>query len=130
MLEEDKDNDVVSVDKNLRTFSGKIYDSYHGVMRYITKEQAEVNFKRQLLIGDKTDGYGGIPKIGPATADKLLLGGITEDEILEMYLEKGLSVDDFKRTYNCAKIIGKNDFKEGVITLYGGEKLDTRKIGD
>lgn len=130
LLEENKDNVVVSVDKDLRTFSGKIYDSYHGVMRYITKEQAEVNFKRQLLIGDKTDGYGGIPKIGPATADKLLLGGITEDEILEMYLEKGLSVDDFKRTYNCAKIIGKNDFKEGVITLYGGEKLDTRKIGD
>lgn len=130
LLEENKDNVIVSVDKDLRTFSGKIYDSYHDVMRYITKEQAEVNFKRQLLIGDKTDGYNGIPKVGPATADKLLLDGITIDGIVEMYLDKGLSIEDFKTTYNCAKILGKDDYNDGIITLYGGEKLDIRTIGD
>ena len=129
LLEENKDNVIVSVDKDLRTFSGKIYDSYHDVMRYITPQQAEANFKRQLLIGDKTDGYTGIPKVGIATADKLILNGITEDEIAEMYVEKGLGLDYFEMVYNCAKIIGKNDYKDGVITLYGGKKLDTRTIG-
>lgn len=128
LLEENKDNVVVSIDKDLRTFSGKIYDSYHDVMRFITPQQAETNFKRQLLIGDKTDGYDGIPGIGKITADKLLMEGITIDDIAEKYIEKGLSLDDFKLTYNCAKIIGKEDYKDGIITLYGGEKLDTRKF--
>ena len=126
LLEENKDNVVVSIDKDLRTFSGKIYDSCHDVMRYITPEQAETNFKRQLLIGDKTDGYNGIPKIGIAKADKLLLDGITIDDIVAMYLEAGLDMEDFEMTYNCAKIIGKNDYKDGVITLYGGKTLDTK----
>ena len=129
-MEENKDNVIVSVDKDLRTFSGKIYDSYHDVVKFITKEQADANFKRQLLIGDKTDGYNGIPKVGNATADKLILNGITIDDIIEMYIDKGLSIDDFKCTYNCAKILGKDNYKEGVITLYGGEQLDTRTISD
>lgn len=128
LLEENKNNVVVSIDKDLRTFSGKIYDSYHDVMRFITPQQAETNFKRQLLIGDKTDGYDGIPGIGKVTADKLLMDGITIDEIAEKYIEKGLSLDDFKITYNCAKIIGRDDYNDGVITLYGGEKLDTRTL--
>ena len=130
LMEENKDNVIVSVDKDLRTFPGKIYDSYHDILRYVTPQQAEANFKRQLLIGDKTDGYTGIPKIGPATADKLILDGITEDEIAEKYIESGLGIDTFKMVYNCAKILGKNDYKEGVITLYGGETLDTRTIGN
>lgn len=130
LLEENKDNVVVSVDKDLRTFPGKIYDPYHDKMRCITPQQAEANFKRQLLIGDKTDGYDGIPKIGPVTADKLLLDGITIDEIVEKYLDAGLTIDDFKRTYNSAKIIGNADYDDGIITLYGGEKLDTRRIDE
>lgn len=130
LLEENKDNVIVSVDKDLRTFSGKIYDSYHDVMRYITIQQAEANFKRQLLIGDKTDGYSGIPKVGPATADKLILDGITIDEIAEKYVEAGLGLQTFETVYNCAKILGKEDYNDGVITLYGGRTLDVRTIDD
>ena len=70
----------------------------------------------------------GIPKIGPATADKLILEGITEDEIAEKYVECGLGMDTFKMVYNCAKILGKEDYNDGVIKLYGGEKLDVRTI--
>ena len=128
LLEENKDNVVVSIDKDLRTFSGKIYDSYHDIMRYISPEQADTNFKRQLLIGDKTDGYDGIPGIGKATADKLLLDGITIEDIQQMYIDKGLSLEDFELVYNCAKIIGKKEYKDGVITLYGGKKLDLREV--
>ena len=130
LLEENKDNVIVSVDKDLRTFAGKIYDSYHNVMRYITKQQAEANFKRQLLIGDKTDGYSGIPKVGPATADKLILDGITIDEIVEKYVEAGLGLSTFETVYNCAKILGKENYNDGIITLYGGKTLDVGSIDD
>lgn len=126
LLEDNKNNVVVSIDKDLRTFSGKIYDSYHDILRYISPQQAETNFKRQLLIGDKTDGYEGIPKIGPATANKLLMDGITIDEIAQMYVDKGLGLDTFEMVYNCAKILGKDDYKDGLVTLYGGKTLDLR----
>ena len=119
LLEENKDNVVVSIDKDLRTFSGKIYDSYHDAMRFITPQQAEANFKRQLLIGDTCDGYSGIKGVGKATADKLLIKGISIDEIAQMYIDNGLSLDDFKMTYNCAKIIGSDDYDNGVVKLYG-----------
>jgi len=126
LLEENKDNVVVSIDKDLRTFSGKIYDSYHDVLRYVTPQQAKANFNRQLLIGDKTDGYDGIPGIGKITADKMLLDGITEDDIAQLYIDKGLGIETFELVYNCAKILGKDDYNDGVITLYGGKKLDIR----
>lgn len=126
LLEENRDNVVVSIDKDLRTFSGKIYDSYHDVLRYISPQQAETNFKRQLLIGDKTDGYEGIPKIGPATANKLLMEGITIDDIAQMYVDKGLGLEAFEMVYNCAKILGKEDYNNGIIKLYGGKTLDVR----
>ena len=126
ILEEDKDNVVVSIDKDLRTFSGKIYDSFHDDIKFITPLQAEANFKRQLLMGDKTDGYDGLPKMGKATADKLLLTGITIDDIAQMYIDSGLGIEEFEKVYNCAKILGKDDYNNGVVTLYGGKKLDLR----
>ena len=130
LMEENKDNVIVSIDKDLRTFPGKIYDSYHDVLRYITPQQAEANFKRQLLIGDKTDGYSGIPKIGPATANKLILDGITIDDIIEKYVEGGLGLEYFEIVYNCAKILGREDYNDGVIKLYGDKTIDTRAINN
>lgn len=126
LLEEDKDNVVISIDKDLRTFSGKIYDSYHDEIKFITPKQAEANFKRQLIMGDKTDGYDGIPGYGKAKTDKLLLSGITVDDIAQMYIDLGLGIESFETVYNCAKIIGKDDYNNGIITLYGGKKLDLR----
>ena len=126
ILEEDKDNVVVSIDKDLRTFPGKIYDSYHDDIKFITPLQAEANFKRQLLMGDKTDGYDGLPKMGKATADKLLLKGVSIDDIAQMYVDSGLGIEEFEKVYNCAKILGKDDYDNGVITLYGGKKLELR----
>ena len=130
LMEEDNNNVIVSPDKDLRTFAGKVYDSYHDEVKYITPKQAEANFKRQLLIGDKVDGYSGVPKIGPATADKLLLKGVSIDDIAQMYIDCGLGIEAFETTYNCAKILGKEDYNDGVITLYGGKKLDLRNYGE
>lgn len=126
LYEEGEGNAIASIDKDLQTFPCKIYDSYHDTFTYVMPQQADANFKRQLMIGDATDGYSGIPKVGKATADKHLIKGIAIDDIIQMYLDAGLSIDDFKRTYNSAKILSKDDYNNGVITLYGGEQLDVR----
>ena len=126
MYEEGDGNAIASIDKDLKTFPCKIYDSYHDTFTYVMPQQAEANFKRQLLIGDSTDGYAGIKGVGKATADKLLMDGIDIDGIVKMYLDKGMTIEDFKRTYNSAKIIGKDDYNDGIIKLYGGEELDVR----
>lgn len=126
LLEQNKDNVIVSIDKDLQTVSGKIYDAYHDKIRYISPEQAENNFKRQLLMGDKSDGYDGLPKVGKATADKMILDGITIDDIAQKYIDCGLGLEEFERVYNSAKILGKNEYDKGIITLYGGKKLDVR----
>ena len=128
LYEEGEGDMVVSLDKDLCTFEVKLYDPYHDKVKVVTSTQAEANFKRQLLMGDTADGYSGLPKVGKATADKLILEGIAIDEIAEMYVEKGLGLEEFARTYNLAKILGKDDYKDGVITLYGGTKLDTRTL--
>lgn len=130
LSEEDKDNVLVSIDKDLTTFASRLYNPDTDNMRYISPQQAEANFKRQLLTGDKCDGYDGIPGVGPATANKLILDGITIDEIAQMYVDKGLGMEVFETVYNCAKIIGKDDYNDGVITLYGGKKLDTRTLAN
>jgi DNA polymerase-1 len=126
LAEEDESNVIVSIDKDLSTFSSKLYNPDKDAFRYISSTQAESNFKRQLLTGDKCDGYSGLPGVGPATANKLILDGITMDDIAQMYIDKGLGIEEFEKVYNCAKIIGKDDYKDGVITLYGGKTLDTR----
>lgn len=130
LYEEHPDNVIVSIDKDLTTFSSKLYNPDTDRMRFVNPEQAQSNFKRQLLTGDKCDGYSGLPGVGPATADKLILGGITIDDIAQMYIDKGLGIEEFEKIYNCAKIIGNADYKDGVITLYGGKKLDTRTLAN
>jgi DNA polymerase-1 len=130
LFEDDKNNVIVSIDKDLATFSSRLYNPDTDKVRFISVEQAQSNFKRQLLTGDKCDGYNGLPGIGPATADKLILGGITIDDIAQLYVEKGLGIEEFEKVYNCAKIVGKENYSNGVITLYGGKKLDTREFAN
>ena len=130
LYEDDENNVIVSIDKDLTTFPSKIYNPDTDHIRYINDVQAESNFKRQLLTGDKCDGYDGLPGVGPATANKLILNGITIDEIAQMYVEKGLGLEEFEKVYNCAKILGKADYKDGIINVYGGKKLDTRTLAN
>ena len=66
--------------------------------------------------------------MGEATANKLLLKGITVDDIAQMYIDKGLGLEVFETVYNCAKILSKDDYNNGVITLYGGKKLNLKDI--
>lgn len=117
-------NTIISIDKDLRTFPVKVLNPdklEEGIVK-ITPEQADYNLALQLIMGDKTDGYGGVPGYGEAKTRKLLQaceGKITLDKCIELFQKAGGNYIDFIHTYNMAHIIGRNDYyKDMGIKLY------------
>ena len=69
---------VVSLDKDLRTIPGRHLnpskETSPAVVRVITELEADTAWLMQTLMGDSTDGYTGVPGIGPKKAEKILCG--------------------------------------------------------
>jgi len=66
------DTCIVSPDKDLLNTPGWLFNYMSCTLRYITEEEADLNFARQLLTGDATDNIPGLPKVGAKTAEKIL----------------------------------------------------------
>lgn len=126
LFEENKfENVLVSIDKDLRTFPCRVYNPDNkelGVQR-ITKKQADYNFFKQLLTGDKCDGYDGLKGVGPQTADKLLADVKTLEDVKSIYEGKGCG-PQFIEVYNMAHILGKEDLSDNKVSLYGSLKFN------
>lgn len=73
---------IVSMDKDLMTVPGRLYNFKRKRFYHITEEQALINFYRQCLTGDVVDNIGGAFKCGEKGAETLIHLGMTE---LEMY---------------------------------------------
>jgi DNA polymerase-1 len=75
-LEEDWENEVVvaTIDKDLRQVEGLFYDYYYtrNELVKVSKEEAVVNFWKQMLTGDRTDNIQGIKGIGEKKAEKII----------------------------------------------------------
>ena len=63
---------IVSVDKDLNNTAGWHYNYARQELYYITEEEADLNFARQLLTGDSTDGIPGLKGVGKVMANKIL----------------------------------------------------------
>ena len=73
MLAADPENIcIASIDKDLDNTYGHHYNFDKEVFYYVQKEEADLNFARQLLTGDSTDNVKGIPGCGAAKALKIL----------------------------------------------------------
>lgn len=124
LYEEDKKNCIIaSIDKDMMSFPCKLYnpDKPHLGIVEIDKRTAFKNFAKQLIMGDKTDGYEGIKGMGEARTTKLLGGLQTIDDIITLYLENGYSEEDFAKVYNQAYILGHVEVGPERLELYGGE---------
>jgi DNA polymerase-1 len=124
-----KDTIVVSADKDLLQIHGKHF--IMGVKRKgvvvredkittISKEEAELNYYKQLLSGDDVDNVKGIPGIGEKTALKLLkdktskeMNQIVIDKYIEIY--KDQAADILNVTTALIMINPFNAVKEGWI---------------
>jgi DNA polymerase-1 len=61
---------IISEDKDLLTIPGILYQK--GRSFEVTLEEADRAHMYQTLVGDTTDGYKGLPGVGPKKADKIL----------------------------------------------------------
>jgi hypothetical protein len=85
---EDKESFVImSIDKDLDMIEGWHYNFIKDNKYFVTKEQALINFYRQVLTGDKVDNILGLKGIGPAKSSKILAGCNTEEELFKAVLK-------------------------------------------
>lgn len=95
---------IMAEDKDFLTIPATRFNPRHRVFSRPTPAEARANLARQVLMGDTTDNYKGIPGVGPKTADKLLAG--LEDplaEIPRIYAAHGVS--DWSDNIVCARIL-------------------------
>lgn len=71
-LSEYKSTCIVSIDKDLLNTPGYNFNYDKQELRWISREEADLNFARQLLTGDSTDNIPGLKRYGPARALKIL----------------------------------------------------------
>lgn len=68
----DRSTCIVGIDKDMLMIPGYHFNWVKDEERYITKSEADLNFFRQMLEGDRTDNIPGIMGIGPKTVDKMI----------------------------------------------------------
>lgn len=100
---------IVSEDKDLLQIPGYIYRPSEDAVHKITKLKADRWFFTQVLTGDSTDGYSGLPGCGPKTAEKILQVGCW-DEVVEAYENKGLNENEALTQARVARILRAPDY--------------------
>ena len=91
----DEETIIVSIDKDFKGVPGIYFDYNRGEYHQPSEEEADNFHLIQTLMGDATDGFSGVPKIGPVTAKKLLdKEGYTWDTVVKAYEKAGLTEQD------------------------------------
>ncbi len=103
---------VVSDDKDLKQISGKLYRPTADEMLDITPEEADRFFLTQVLTGDITDGYKGVPGIGPKKAEAILGTRPEWGAVEKAYLAAGLTKQDAITQARLARILRYEDWDE------------------
>lgn len=74
---------IASIDKDFLQVPGLHYNFARNQFIYIGKDDGLKNFYKQILTGDSVDNIVGLHRVGPVTADKMLDGLKTEEELWE-----------------------------------------------
>lgn len=105
---------IVSIDKDFNTIPDVYFyrdnPRSNGVV-HISKEQADFNLKFQTIMGDKTDGYYGIPGWGRSKTNKWLLESPrTWADVLKLFQDNGLTGEDYAMNKTMAKLLGIKNY--------------------
>ena len=104
---------LCSPDKDMEQFPCRIWN---GKLEFTqTPEQAAYKRWHQALAGDQTDGYTGVPGIGPKKADAILSkvkDGKYYEKVRDTYISAGLTEEDALRNIRLATILTVDHWDE------------------
>jgi DNA polymerase-1 len=108
---------ILAEDKDFLTIPAARFNPRTRVITLPTPESARYALAKQVLMGDSTDGYKGIPGVGPKTADKLL-AGLSDPlaAVPEIYGAHG--VQDWSDNLLCARILSWPWVRQEVSRWY------------
>lgn len=106
---------VVSLDKDLRTIPGRHLNPGKDTSPVTVSElEADRAWLMQTLTGDTSDGYVGIPGVGPKKAEKFLAGSMTLPamwrKVVEVFRAARLSETDALTQARVARILRRSDY--------------------
>ena len=105
---------MVSDDKDLKTIPGKLYRPMADELLTITEAEADKHFFTQVLTGDATDGYKGIPGIGPKKAEAILGSRPHWGAVEQAYIKAGMTRDDAIQQARLARILRWEDWHDEI----------------
>lgn len=113
---------IVTVDKDFFSVPCNLFRDNPKNREVVTvsEEDARINEYIQIIMGDKTDGYSGVPLYGEAKAKAFVTPDTTFKDIVQLYIDNGLTEEDAIMNYNMAHIVGYKDYdfmKNDVIQL-------------
>ena len=114
---------IASDDKDMLTIPGMVYKPRKpelGVL-HVCEDEAKYNWYRQVLMGDRVDGYTGIPGVGVKKSEKLLKErGVTWKTVVDAYAEADLTEQDAVTTAQLARILhpGEWDYNTNAPKLW------------
>ena len=108
---------IVSDDKDMKTIPGKLYRPMADELLHIKDAEANYYFFTQCLTGDATDGYGGIPGIGPKKAEGILGNHPSWDQVAQAYIKAGLTREEAIAQSRCARILRSCDWNWDTETI-------------
>lgn len=115
---------IVSVDKDMKGVPGLFYDIGPGEVYEIPEDEADRWHMVQTLTGDATDGYPGVPGVGPVKAGRILENGASVGEwwplVVAAYEKAGLTEADALVQARIARICRASDydFKAKKVKLW------------
>lgn len=109
---------ICTIDKDLDMIPGMHYNYQKDKFHSINELQSYYRFYRQLLTGDAVDNIPGIYGLGPKSADKILAGALTEEDMFWRVLERYSEAPEYSGTVYDA-------FVENGILLW-----IMREVGD
>lgn len=107
---------ICSFDKDLDTIPGEHYDWRNQFLYNVELEDADLFFWTQCLTGDPTDGYPGVPGVGPVRAKRWLADVYCEEDawnvIRKAYEYKEVSQEDALIQCRLARILRVGEIDE------------------
>lgn len=122
---------IVSIDKDMASVPGWLFNwSKDKKPHRVSLADADRQFYLQVLMGDTTDNYYGIPQVGPKKAEGVLAFADENfvpywDAVLEAYLDAGLTEREAVLNARMARILRAEnyDWETGKIKLWTPPKL-------